>query len=243
MRGERASAGGAQVVSGERTIDPPLYKKKEMNNMNDLFDSIAPKMDELASGVFLFRSYVDEDIFMQTVKDVTKKIPFRHMITPGGKKINVAGSSMGKCGWYSDRRGYRYEMTDPVTGKNWPAIPSHIGKIITDAAKKAGFPSFKADTCFINRYEPNVRLTAHIDQDEVDFNQPIVSVSLGVSAIFQIFGEIRCGKPLNIPLHSGDLLIFGGPARRLYHGVKKLEQSHHPLTGDNRINLTFRKAL
>ena len=243
MRGERASAGGAQVVSGERTIDPPLYKKKEMNNMNDLFDSIAPKMDELASGVFLFRSYVDEDIFMQTVKDVTKKIPFRHMITPGGKKINVAGSSMGKCGWYSDRRGYRYEMTDPVTGKNWPAIPSHIGKIITDAAKKAGFPNFKADTCFINRYEPNVRLTAHIDQDEVDFNQPIVSVSLGVSAIFQIFGEIRCGKPLNIPLHSGDLLIFGGPARRLYHGVKKLEQSHHPLTGDNRINLTFRKAL
>lgn len=243
MRGERASAGGAQVVSGERTIDPPLYKKKEMNNMNDLFDSIAPKMDELAAGVFLFRSYVDEDIFMQTVKDVTKKIPFRHMITPGGKKINVAGSSMGKCGWYSDRRGYRYEMTDPVTGKNWPAIPSHIGKIITDAAKKAGFPNFKADTCFINRYEPNVRLTAHIDQDEVDFNQPIVSVSLGVSAIFQIFGEIRGGKPLNIPLHSGDLLIFGGPARRLYHGVKKLEQSHHPLTGDNRINLTFRKAL
>ena len=88
-----------------------------------------------------------------------------------------------------------------------------------------------------------MRLTAHIDQDEVDFDQPIVSVSLGVSAIFQIYGETRGGKALNIPLNSGDLLIFGGPARRLYHGVKKLDTSTHPLTGDKRINMTFRKAL
>lgn len=210
---------------------------------NDLFDSIAPEMEELSPGVFLFRSYVDENVFMDTVNNVTEEIPFRHMVTPGGKKINVAGSSMGKCGWYSDRRGYRYEMSDPVTGKNWPDIPEHIHKIITNAAKKAGFNNFRADSCFINRYDPNVRLTAHIDQDEVDFSQPIVSVSLGVSAIFQIFGETRGGKPLNIPLHSGDLLIFGGPARRLYHGVKKLDLGHHPLTGDKRINLTFRKAL
>ena len=210
---------------------------------NDLFDSITPEMEELAPGVFLFRSYVDEDLFMQTVNDVIKEIPFRHMVTPGGKKINVAGSSMGQCGWYSDRRGYRYEMNDPVTGKNWPDIPNQIHKVITDAARKAGYSKFKADSCFINRYDTGVRLTAHIDQDEIDFNQPIVSVSLGVSAIFQIFGETRSGKPLNIPLHSGDLLIFGGPARKLYHGVKKLDLGHHPLTDNKRINLTFRKAL
>ncbi|MCC3861154.1 alpha-ketoglutarate-dependent dioxygenase AlkB [Pseudemcibacter aquimaris] len=210
---------------------------------NDLFDTIAPAMEELAPGVFLFRSYVDEELFLDVVKNVTAEIPFRHMVTPGGKKINVAGSSMGKCGWYSDRKGYRYEMSDPITGKNWPDIPQNINNIISKAAAKAGFNNFVADSCFINRYEPGVRLTAHIDQDEQDFDQPIVSVSLGVSAIFQIFGETRGGKPLNIPLHSGDLLIFGGPARRLYHGVKKLETAHHPKTGNKRINLTFRKAL
>lgn len=210
---------------------------------NDLFSSIAPEMETIAPGVFLFRSYVDEEMFMETVLDVIKEIPFRHMITPGGKKINVAGTSMGKAGWYSDRRGYRYEMSDPVSGKSWPAIPEHISKIVTEAAAMAGFDDFIPDSCFINQYSPGVRLTAHIDQDEVDFSQPIVSVSLGVSAIFQIFGETRGGKALNIPLYSGDLLIFGGPARKLYHGVKKLESDTHPLSGDKRINLTFRKAL
>ena len=134
-------------------------------------------------------------------------------------------------------------MSDPISKKPWPEISSTISKIITDAAAKAGFNNFIADSCFINCYSPGVRLTAHIDQDERDFTQPIVSVSLGVSAIFQIFGKTRGGKALNIPLHSGDLLIFGGSARRLYHGVKKLENTVHPLTGDKRINLTFRKAL
>lgn len=210
---------------------------------NDLFESIAPEIEELAPGVFLFRSYVNEDTFMNVIQDVASDAPFRHMVTPGGKKINVAGTSMGDCGWYSDRNGYRYEKSDPLTGRNWPDIPKEIQKIISDAAIKAGFQNFIADSCFINRYEPGVRLTSHIDQDEKDFNQPIVSVSIGVSAIFQIYGETRSGKALNIPLHSGDLLIFGGPARRHYHDVKKLETDNHPLTGHFRYNLTFRKAL
>ena len=210
---------------------------------NDLFDSIAPEMEELAPGVFIFKSFVDEDLFYDAVKVAINEIPFRHMVTPGGKKINVAGISMGDCGWYSDRSGYRYEKIDPITGKAWPPIPVNISYIVSEAAQKAGFSNFIADSCFINRYEPGVRLTAHIDQDEVDFEQPIVSVSLGASAMFQIFGEKRSGKPMNIPLHSGDLLIFGGPARRHYHGVKKLTPQSHPLTGNLRINLTFRRAL
>ncbi len=209
----------------------------------DLLSTIAPEIEEVAPGIFLFRNYVNEERFYDVVKAATAEIPFRHMVTPGGKRINVAGVSMGDCGWYSDRRGYRYEPTDPITGKNWPDIPDDISKITTEAASKAGFPDFSPDSCFINKYEPGVRLTAHIDQDEVDFGQPIVSVSLGASAIFQVFGEKRGGKALNIPLHSGDLLIFGGPARRVYHGVKKLEEQNHPLTGNLRINLTFRKAL
>ncbi|HPF46720.1 MAG: alpha-ketoglutarate-dependent dioxygenase AlkB [Alphaproteobacteria bacterium] len=210
---------------------------------NDLFRALAPEMEELAPGIVLFQLYVDEQKFMDVVKYAAAEIPFRHMVTPGGKKINVAGTSIGKCGWYSDRRGYRYEPKDPLSGKAWPEIPDEISTIISDAAAKAGFQGFVADSCFINRYSPGVRLTAHIDQDEKDFSQPIVSVSLGVSAIFQLFGESRGGKALNIPLHSGDLLIFGGPARRAYHGVKKLENAFHPLTGDIRYNLTFRKAL
>lgn len=209
---------------------------------NDLFSDLVPEMEELAPGVFLFRTFVDEKKIFEVVQNAAKETPFRHMVTPGGKKINVAGISMGDAGWYSDRRGYRYERTDPMSGKAWPNIPHDISKITTDAAKKAGFKNFVPDSCFINRYEPGVRLTAHIDQDEVDFDQPIVSISIGVSAIFQIFGKTRGGKAMNIPLHSGDLLIFGGPARRLYHGVKKIEPQSHPLTGDIRYNLTFRKA-
>lgn len=210
---------------------------------NDLFTSIAPEMEELAPGIFLFQRYVDESLIHDVVNYAEEQTPFRHMITPGGKKINVAGISMGDAGWYSDRRGYRYEKRDPLSGKPWPKIPRNISNIVSEAASKVGFENFIADSCFINCYEPDVRLTAHIDQDEKDFEQPIVSVSLGVSAIFQIFGKTRGGKAMNIPLHSGDLLIFGGPARRLYHGVKKLERSSHVLTGVKRYNLTFRKAL
>ena len=209
---------------------------------NDLFTTIAPEMVELAPGVFLFQNYVDEKRFYEVMEYASNDTPFRHMVTPGGKKINVAGISMGDAGWYSDRRGYRYERTDPLSGQAWPKIPDDVSDITTIAAEKAGFHNFIPDSCFINKYEPGVRLTAHIDQDEVDFDQPIVSVSIGVSAIFQIFGKTRSGKPMNIPLHSGDLLIFGGPARRLYHGVKKIEQQTHPLTGNIRYNFTFRKA-
>lgn len=210
---------------------------------NDLLSPLAPEMEKIADGIFLFQNYVDEILFFDQVNKVKEEIPFRNMITPGGKKINVAGTSMGQCGWYSDRRGYRYEMSDPISRKPWPEIPDQISNIITAVAAKAGFNNFIADSCFINYYSPGVCLTAHIDQDERDFTQPIVSVSLGVPAIFQIFGKTRGGKALNIPLHSGDLLVFGGPARRFYHGVKKLDNDQHPLTGDKRINLTFRKAL
>lgn len=209
----------------------------------DLLSTITPEMEKIAPGIFLFQRYVDEELVYNVVMSATAEIPFRHMVTPGGKRINVAGISMGDCGWYSDRRGYRYEKTDPITGKKWPKIPDEISKITTDAASKAGFKNFIPDSCFINKYEPGVRLTAHIDQDEVDFAQPIVSISIGTSAIFQVFGNNRSGKALNIKLNSGDLLIFGGSARRVYHGVKKLEEQSHPLTGNIRYNLTFRKAL
>ena len=210
---------------------------------NDLFSPIAPEIEELRPGIFLFRSHVNVEEFMKVVTSTAEKIPFRQMITPGGKKINVSVTSMGENGWYSDRRGYRYERIDPVTGNEWPKMPKDIETIISNAAKKAGFENFFPDSCLINCYKPGVGLTAHVDKDEIDFSQPIVSVSLGVSAVFQIFGENRNGKVMNIPLHSGDLLIFGGPARKFYHGVRKIKVQSHPLTGNLRFNLTFRRAL
>ena len=209
---------------------------------NDLFSSIAPEMEKIADGVHYFRNYVDGDLFFEQIMEVARIIPFRHMVTPGGKRINVAGTSMGDAGWYSDRRGYRYEKSDPLSGKDWPPIPKNINHIISEAAAKAGYENFNADSCFINRYQPGVQLTQHQDQDEQDFSQPIVSVSLGVSAIFQLYGDIRGGTAYNIPLHHCDLLIFGGPARKYFHSVKKLKPDNHPLTGDKRYNLTFRKA-
>ncbi len=210
---------------------------------NDLFSSITPVMEKLAEGVFLFRDYVDTEYFYTQIQDIFKQAPLRHMITPGGKRINVSGTSIGKAGWYSDRKGYRYEMIDPVSQKAWPAIPQRFMEIANKAAARAGFEKFLPDSCFINCYEPGTRLTSHQDQDEKDFSQPIVSVSLGVTAIFQLYGDQRGGTPMNIPLHNGDLLIFGGIARRYFHSVKKLEKENHPLTGDRRFNLTFRKAL
>jgi DNA oxidative demethylase len=210
---------------------------------NDLFKNISPEMEKIIDGVYLFRTYVDSELFYRHIMEISKVSPFRHMVTPGGKQMNIAITNAGDAGWYSDRRGYRYQKIDPFTNKPWPNLPDSFLHIATEAAHKAGFFNYKPDSCLINCYEPGKRLTPHQDKNEQDFNQPIVSISLGVSAIFQMYGDKRGGSALNIPLHNGDLLVFGGPARHHFHGVKKLEKDHHPLTQNKRYNLTFRKAL
>lgn len=211
--------------------------------MNDLFAHIEPEMEQIIDGVFLFRGYVDAEKFYNQIMAISKLSPFRHLVTPGGKKINIPITNAGDAGWFSDRRGYRYEKIDPLTEKAWPPLPDFFLKTANEVAAKAGFKNYRPDSCLINCYDTDKRLTSHQDKNEKDFSQPIVSISLGVSAIFQIYGDTRSGKALNIHLHSGDVLVFGGPARNYFHGVKKLEKDHHPLTGCKRYNLTFRKAL
>ncbi len=165
------------------------------------------------------------------------------MITPGGFRMSIAITNCGKAGWISDRKGYRYAELDPETGKPWPAMPELFAKLAARAAAAAGFASFASDACLINRYEPGARLTLHQDRNELDFEQPIVSVSLGLPATFLFGGGTRKERPTRYRLESGDVVVWGGPARLAFHGVAPLKDGVSDLTGACRINLTFRKAL
>jgi alkylated DNA repair protein (DNA oxidative demethylase) len=164
------------------------------------------------------------------------------MITPGGFRMSVAMTNCGRVGWVSDRSGYRYDPVDPENGQPWPAIPASFLDLARRAAGIAGF-AFDPDCCLINRYEPGTKLSLHQDRDERDFTAPIVSVSLGLPAVFLWGGLKRSDRPRRIRLESGDVVVWGGPSRLTYHGVAPLAAGEHPVTGQVRINLTFRKAL
>jgi alkylated DNA repair protein (DNA oxidative demethylase) len=177
------------------------------------------------------------------VKAIAAISPFRHMVTPGGWKMSVALTNCGQVGWTSDRTGYRYDAIDPATGRVWPTMPEIISDLAREAAEMAGFSGFRPDACLINRYTAGARLSLHQDRNERDFGQPIVSVSLGLPAIFLWGGKIRTDKVRRIPLFHGDVVVWGGPDRLTFHGVHPLAEGEHPLTGACRFNFTFRKAL
>ena len=131
---------------------------------------------------------------------------------------------------------------DPETGKPWPAMPAAFCELAAQAAAQAGFFEFSPDACLINRYEPGARMSLHQDKDEDDFGAPIVSVSLGLPAIFLFGGLKRSDKPRRFRLQHGDVVVWGGPARLAFHGVAPLADGEHALIGRQRINLTFRQA-
>jgi len=207
-----------------------------------LFDRIEPNVD-LAPGATLLRGFVTDETGVKAALDrIAALAPFRHMLTPGGRLMSVAMTSCGSVGWVSDRRGYRYDAVDPGTGIAWPPMPDAFAELAGRAASCCGFAGFAPDACLINRYEPGTKLSLHVDRDERDFSAPIVSVSLGLPAVF-LFGGLRRGDSTErIPLFSGDVVVWGGPSRLRYHGVLPLDEGDHPLTGRCRINLTFRKA-
>lgn len=168
--------------------------------------------------------------------------PFRHMVTPGGFTMSVAITNCGRLGWISDRRGYRYGAADPLTDALWPAMPAAFARLAREAAAAAGFEGFAPDACLVNRYEPGARMSLHQDRDEHDLSAPIVSVSLGMPAIFLFGGHARADKPARLPLAHGDVVVWGGADRLRYHGVAPVKGEPHTLLGAKRINLTFRKA-
>jgi len=187
-------------------------------------------------------AWTDATALMKALEQVLAVSPFRHMITPGGFRMSVAMSNCGRVGWVTDRAGYRYDPIDPTTGQPWPSLPALFMRLATRAAAAGGFKGFAPDVCLINRYEPGAKLTLHQDRNECDFTAPIVSVSLGVPALFLFGGVRRSDRPRRVQLEHGDVVVWGGPARLVFHGVAPLAEDEHPLTGCCRINLTFRKA-
>jgi DNA oxidative demethylase len=213
----------------------------------DLFESVPdvrPPQETLAEGAVLLRGFAKPfgaDL-VAVLRDVAAQAPFRHMQTPGGHQMSVAMTNCGRFGWVTDRTGYRYDASDPDTGKPWPAMPASFRKLAEQAADRAGFAGFAPDACLINRYQPGSRMSLHQDKDENDLGAPIVSVSLGLPATFLFGGSKRGDKPRRFRLDHGDVVVWGGPSRLVFHGVAPLADGEHPLTGRQRINLTFRKA-
>lgn len=212
----------------------------------DLFDDlpVVVTTEPLAPGALLLHGFAREDdaALLQAIAEVTSQSPFRHLVTPGGYRMSVAMSNCGALGWVSDRSGYRYDALDPLSGQPWPAMPAILRNLAVRAAAQAGFDHFEPDACLVNRYEPGARLSLHQDRDEQGFSAPIVSVSLGLPAVFLFGTARRSDKPQRWRLSHGDVVVWGGPARLAFHGVAPLADGEHVLLGRRRINLTFRRA-
>lgn len=213
----------------------------------DLFgddDTAQQGREAIGPQSFVLRSFAlpYADALLQGVDDVTAQSPFRHMDTPGGYTMSVALTNCGQLGWTTDARGYRYARIDPMTGQAWPDLPDAFLRLAQAAAAEAGFPGFTPDACLVNRYEPGSRLSLHQDKNERDYDAPIVSVSLGMPAVFLFGGNERADKALRVPLFHGDVVVWGGVDRLRYHGVMPMKDLPHPKLGSQRINFTLRKA-
>jgi DNA oxidative demethylase len=202
-------------------------------------------VERLAEGATVLREFATTEavVLTKSLQEVLAAAPFRHMVTPGGYHMSVAMTNCGRVGWITDRSGYRYDPTDPMTRRPWPSMPATFLRLAARAAVASGFDGFEPDSCLINCYEPGARLSLHQDKDERDVGAPIVSVSLGLPAVFLFGGLYRSDRLRRVWLESGDVAVWGGPARLAFHGIEPLSDGDDPLTGRYRVNLTFRKAL
>ena len=214
--------------------------------MTSLFDNdaVPPSRERLEEGAVLLRGFAvtETAALLEEVERITQIAAFRHLVTPGGYGMSVAMTNCGRVGWVSDRTGYRYDVLDPGTGLPWPPMPGLFLDIASRAAREAGFDCYDPDACLINRYVAGAKLSLHQDRDENDAYAPIVSVSLGLPAVFLWGGKRRKDPVRRLLVENGDVAVWGGPARFVYHGVAPLRDGQHPLTGKVRINLTFRKV-
>jgi alkylated DNA repair protein (DNA oxidative demethylase) len=156
-----------------------------------------------------------------------------------GRPFSVRMTNLGSLGWVSDRAGYRYQSTHPETGKPWPAIPEMVLDVWCQVADYPHPP----EACLVNHYRKGAKMGLHQDRDEEDFAAPVVSISLGDTAVFRIGGTERGGKTETIKLQSGDVLAMGGAARLCYHGIDRVLAGTSTLLKDGgRINLTLRRV-
>jgi alkylated DNA repair protein (DNA oxidative demethylase) len=217
----------------------------------DLFDDLPPLPEAahtpgicIAHGAMLLPGFAREGdaALLQAVETVMIQAPLRHMQTPGGFTMSVATTSCGTLGWVSDSHGYRYAAHAPHTGQSWPAMPACFLALAASAAAQAGYVDFVPDACLVNQYAPGAKMSLHQDKDERDLRAPIVSVSLGLPAVFLFGTPNRKDRAQRHRLVHGDVVVWGGPSRLAYHGVMPLENGEHGLLGRWRVNLTFRLA-
>jgi alkylated DNA repair protein (DNA oxidative demethylase) len=195
----------------------------------------------LARDVWLLAGYVRTVDLLPLIEALAAQSPFRHMEVASGARMSVALTNCGALGWVSDRKGYRYAPLDPLTGKAWPPLPAAFIALARAAAAATGWPDFAPDACLVNRYVEGAAVGLHQDRNERDFLQPIVSVSIGASCRFMLGGLTRSAPVKSLALHDGDVMVWGGSARLVYHGVRPIRaDALHPQP--LRFNLTFRKA-
>jgi DNA oxidative demethylase len=197
----------------------------------------------LVSGVALWREYFSRDDQKGLLDDVLARIadaPFYRPTMPkSGKLFSVEETNFGPLGWVSDIGGYRYMAVHPDTGKAWPAIPPALLDLWNDIANYPEPP----ECCLVNLYRAGAKMGLHQDRDEAAIEAPVVSVSLGDNALFRFGGDIRKGSTQSITLSSGDVLMFGGVARLMFHGVDRVVPGSSRLIPDGgRLNLTLRRV-
>ncbi|WP_017254309.1 DNA oxidative demethylase AlkB [Pseudomonas tolaasii] len=182
------------------------------------------------------------DRLLPELRRILTQSPFRQMVTPGGFTMSAALSSCGALGWTTDSTGYRYSALDPRSQQPWPAMPDTLRQLAILAAAEAEFSGFSPDACLINRYVPGAKMSLHQDKNERCYSAPVVSVSLGLPAIFLFGGHERSDKTRKISLFHGDIVVWGGVDRLRFHGVLPIKDGVHSVMGPQRINLTFRTA-
>lgn len=217
-----------------------------MQNHPDLFaDTEQPRRSEqIGEQSWVLRGFALSRIeqLLPALESIIVRAPLRHMMTPGGFSMSVATSSCGALGWITDRSGYRYSAEDPLSHLPWPEMPAVFRELAQAAALQAGFHDFRPDSCLINRYVPGAKMSLHQDKDESTYTAPIVSLSLGLPAIFLFGGFNRSDRSQRVSLLHGDMVIWGGVDRLRYHGVLPIKHGRHPQLGEQRFNLTFRTA-
>jgi alkylated DNA repair protein (DNA oxidative demethylase) len=215
----------------------------------DLFDDLPENKqlqwrEDIFAGAVVLHGFALEmqTELLQAIQTTLSMSPLQKMRTPSGLPMSVTTTSCGTAGWVSDNYGYRYTRRNLKSQQLWPPMPDSFSRLAQSAAKTAGFENYLPDSCLINRYQVGAKMTLHQDKNEKDFSQPIVSVSLGLPAIFLLGGMERSDQTLRIPLVHGDVVVWGGQSRLRFHGVLPIKAGNHPLLGEQRINLTFRKA-
>jgi len=220
-----------------------ITKVASMSNyQSDLFSNQTDSKELVFPDVYRLSNFTQTGPLLMCLAPIIKHTPFRKMMTPNGHYTNIAFTNCGDYGWVSNENRYLYSDHDPISHKAWAPMPKNLKQLAFNAASAVGYTNFVPDSCLINQYLIGGKLGSHQDKNERDFSQPIVSVSIGLPAIFQIFGDTRSGIKAQLPLFDGDVMVWGKSARLIYHGVKTLSADPLNPKRQQRINMTFRKS-